>query len=145
MKIAIAALAAGMCHGGGGDTPDASNHHADGAVVADASSQHDAAVIADASNADGSGTPGTIFTIVLENHDYAEIVGSTNAPYINSLIAQGALATNYKDSGTHPSLPNYLVMASGDRQYPGYIDVNPTTYPFPVEKPNLAARLETAA
>jgi hypothetical protein len=25
----------------------------------------------------------TIFTIILENHDYAEIVGSANAPYIN--------------------------------------------------------------
>src|SRR5512146_715884 len=49
----------------------------------------------------------TIFTIVLENHDYAEIVGSSNAPYINSLIAMGALATNYKDTA-HPSLPNYL-------------------------------------
>ena len=28
----------------------------------------------------------TIFAIVLENHDYNEIVGSSNAPYMNSLI-----------------------------------------------------------
>ena len=48
-------------------------------------------------------TLSTIFTIIIENHDYAEIVGSSNAPYINSLIGMGALATNYKDSGTHPS------------------------------------------
>ena len=44
----------------------------------------------------------TVFTIILENHDYNEIVGSANAPYFNSLIAQGALATKYKDTN-HPS------------------------------------------
>jgi hypothetical protein len=69
----------------------------------------------------------TIFTIVLENHDYAEIVGSSNAPYINSLIAMGALATNYKDTA-HPSLPNYLHMISGDNQYPGVIDIGPNQF-----------------
>ena len=86
----------------------------------------------------------TIFTIVLENHDYAEIVGSTNAPYINSLIAMGALATNYKDTA-HPSLPNYLHMISGDNQYPGIVDVDPTQFPyFPANKPNLGTQLEAA-
>lgn len=86
----------------------------------------------------------TIFTIVLENHDYAEIVGSANAPYINSLIAQYGLATNYKDT-IHPSLGNYLHMISGDNQYPGFIDVNPTTGPyFPADKPNLGTQLEAA-
>src|SRR6185295_9167062 len=64
----------------------------------------------------------TIYTIVLENHDYNEIVGSSNAPYINSLIAQGGLATKYKDT-IHPSLGNYLYMISGDNQYPGGFDV----------------------
>ena len=91
-----------------------------------------------------SGAKPTIFTIVLENHDYAEIVGSTNAPYINSLIAQGALATAYKDTG-HPSLPNYLHMISGDNQYPGLIDVGTSQWPyFPADKPNLGTQLEAA-
>ncbi len=85
----------------------------------------------------------TIFTIVLENHDYAEIVGSSHAPYVNSLIAQGALATAYKDTG-HPSLPNYLHLISGDNQYPGVIDLDPTTFPFPVDQPNLGTQLEAA-
>jgi len=89
------------------------------------------------------GAKPTVFTIVLENHDYAEIVGSANAPYINSLIAQGALATNYKDTG-HPSLPNYLHMISGDNQYPGLVDLTPTFFPFPVDKPNLGTQLEAA-
>ena len=86
----------------------------------------------------------TIFTIVLENHDYAEIVGSSNAPYINSLIAMGALATNYKDTA-HPSLPNYLHMISGDNQYPGFIDIGPNQVPyFPAMKDNLGTQLEAA-
>ena len=86
----------------------------------------------------------TIFTIVLENHDYNEIVGSSNAPYINGLIAQYGLATNYKDT-IHPSLGNYLHMISGANQYPGIIDLNPTTPPyFPADAPNLGTQLEAA-
>lgn len=86
----------------------------------------------------------TIFTIVLENHDYAEIVGSSNAPYLNSLIAMGGLATNYKDTA-HPSLPNYLHMISGDNQYPGIVDIGPNQFPyFPADQPNLGTQLEAA-
>lgn len=86
----------------------------------------------------------TIFTIVLENHDYDEVVGSADAPFLNSLIAQGALATNYKDT-IHPSLGNYLYMISGDNQYPGFIDVDPTTAPFfPADADNLGSQLEAA-
>ena len=93
----------------------------------------------------GMGQFGTVFTIVLENHDYAEVVGSANAPYINSLIAQGGLATNYFDSGTHPSLPNYLYLISGDTQYPGYLDVDPTQGPyFPASGENLGHQMQVA-
>jgi hypothetical protein len=87
---------------------------------------------------------GTIFTIVMENHDYAEIVGSPDAPYINSLIAQHGLATNYMDSGVHPSLPNYLTMISGEPQYAGGSDLLPQQAPFPVAKENLGTQLEAA-
>src|SRR5207302_11280412 len=104
---------------------------------------HDAPATGDAPPGDAASTPGTIFTIVLENHDYAEIVGSTNAPYINSLIAAGGLATSYKDTG-HPSLPNYLNMISGDNQYPGIIDVDPTFLWFPAKVANLGTQLEAA-
>src|SRR5713101_5045557 len=48
-----------------------------------------------------------VFTIVMENHSYSEIIGSSAAPYINSLTASGALASTYY-AVTHPSLPNYL-------------------------------------
>ena len=105
----------------------------------------DAPMGSNANNPDAPTTSGakpTIFTIVLENHDYAEIVGSSNAPYINSLIAMGGLATNYKDTA-HPSLPNYLHMISGDNQYPGIVDVGTSQWPyFPADKPNLGTQME---
>jgi hypothetical protein len=109
----------------------------------------------DTGNPDGStgdtpgdtGTPmgkGTVFTIVLENHDFDEIVGSSNAPYLNSLIAMGALATNYKDT-IHPSLGNYLHMVSGANQYPGIVDVGPTQFPyFPADAQHIGSQLQAA-
>ncbi len=112
-------------------------------TTADAPTTHDGPNgTHDAPSASG---PVTVFTIVLENHDYNEIVGSPNAPYVNSLIAQGALATNYKDTN-HPSLPNYLHMISGADQYPGFLDVGPNQWPyFPAMQPNLGSQLQTAA
>jgi len=89
--------------------------------------------------------PLTIFTIVMENHDYAEIVGKpADAPYINSLIDEYALATNYNDSGVHPSLPNYLTLISGAPQFGGGSDPLPTASGFPKAVDNLGTQLETA-
>jgi phospholipase C len=91
-----------------------------------------------------------VFTILLENHDYNEVVGSSNAPYINSLIAKYGLATNYMDSGSHPSLPNYLYLISGDTQYSslGFLEYDPTTLAsvgtFPVTANNLGNQLQGA-
>jgi hypothetical protein len=57
-----------------------------------------------------------------------------------------ALATHSNHSGTHPSLPNYLVMISGDKQYPGFLDVDPTSSVagFPKDVENLGSQLEAA-
>ncbi len=57
---------------------------------------------------------GTVFTIVMENHSEGQILGSADAPYINSLVAQGAVAAGYHDSYVHPSEPNYLWMVAGE-------------------------------
>ena len=93
----------------------------------------------------GTPAPLTIFTIVMENHDYAEIVGKTaDAPYINSLIDDYALATNYNDSGVHPSLPNYLTLISGSPQFAGGSDPLPTASGFPKAVDNLGTQLEAA-
>jgi hypothetical protein len=119
-----------------GDTPDARPHDPgpDGG--------HDP--LPDGQLPDPGAQP-TIFTIVLENQDYNSIVGSANAPYLNGLMAQYALATNYNDTN-HPSLPNYLHMISGDDQYPGFIDIGPDQTPFfPADKANLGTQLEAAS
>jgi hypothetical protein len=56
-----------------------------------------------------------VYVIVMENKEYGDIVGNSNAPYINSLIAQYGLATNYT-AVAHPSEPNYLALFSGSTQ-----------------------------
>lgn len=54
-----------------------------------------------------------VFVIVMENHEYGDVIGSSDAPYINQLASTYALATQYY-AVTHPSLPNYLALAGGD-------------------------------
>jgi phosphatidylinositol-3-phosphatase len=50
--------------------------------------------------------------IWMENHSYNEIVGSPEAPYINSIAGECGLATNSHNI-SHPSLPNYIAGTSG--------------------------------
>ena len=65
---------------------------------------------------DHDGAPKHIFYIMMENHGTGEILGNTtDAPFINSLLASSGVATNYFGV-THPSLPNYLAAVSGDFQ-----------------------------
>ncbi|QHW35258.1 acid phosphatase [Paenibacillus rhizovicinus] len=56
-----------------------------------------------------------IVIVVEENHSYKQIVGSSNAPYMNALIKQGALFTNAY-ALMHPSQPNYIALFSGSTQ-----------------------------
>ncbi len=56
-----------------------------------------------------------VYVIVMENKSFGAIVGNANAPYLNQLIKQGGLATNYT-AVTHPSEPNYLALWSGSTQ-----------------------------
>jgi acid phosphatase len=51
--------------------------------------------------------------VVLENANYASVVGSPDAPYLNSLIPTGALAINYY-ANVHPSIGNYFMLTSGN-------------------------------
>jgi acid phosphatase len=59
--------------------------------------------------------PSHVVVVIEENRSFSEIIGSPNAPYINSLAAQGALMTN-SFAPTHPSQPNYLDLFSGSNQ-----------------------------
>jgi phosphatidylinositol-3-phosphatase len=53
--------------------------------------------------------------VVMENHSYSQVIGSTSAPYINKLAQTYGNATNMH-AETHPSLPNYVAMTSGGTQ-----------------------------
>jgi phosphatidylinositol-3-phosphatase len=58
------------------------------------------------------GSHAHVMLIVEENHSVDQLIGNTQAPYINSLAARYGLATDWSDVG-HPSLPNYLAYISG--------------------------------
>lgn len=53
-----------------------------------------------------------VFMVYLENKGFSDIVGSPNAPYLNSLIDNYGLASNYY-ALTHPSDPNYYPIVGG--------------------------------
>ena len=69
-----------------------------------------------------------IVVVVEENHNYDEIAGNSQAPYINSLMATGANLTNY-DAISHPSQPNYYALYAGSTF--GTADDNPHSEPDP--------------
>jgi hypothetical protein len=74
-----------------------------------------------------------IFVILMENHASSQIIGNSNAPYINSLAQQYGLATDYA-AVAHPSLPNYLALVGGST----FGITSDCTTCF-VHQPNLAA------
>ncbi|HET9990903.1 MAG TPA: alkaline phosphatase family protein, partial [Kofleriaceae bacterium] len=84
---------------------------------------------------------GTVFSIVMENHSRGEILGNTQAPFINQLAAQGALANGYHDSFVHPSEPNYLWMIAG--QNFGVLDDNDPDSHHLAATSHLPDQLET--
>jgi hypothetical protein len=56
-----------------------------------------------------------IYDIWFENKEYSSVVGSSSAPYINSLIATYGLSTSFY-AERHPSEPNYIAQTSGSTQ-----------------------------
>lgn len=96
----------------------------------------------------GSGPCGTasapaawqhVVWIVFENKTYSQIIGSSNAPYINSVANECGLATNFS-AEAHPSLPNYIAMTSGSTQ--GITDDSgPSSHPLSV--PSIFSQLGT--
>ena len=55
---------------------------------------------------------GHVFLVVEENHSYSSVIGNSAMPYLNSLAAKYALATNYY-ANTHPSIGNYFMLTAG--------------------------------
>ncbi|MBF6051344.1 acid phosphatase [Streptomyces eurocidicus] len=85
-------------------------------------------------------TPDHVVVVVFENHAYGQVIGTSSAPYINSLASGGAnLTGSYAE--THPSQPNYYALFSGDTQ--GVTDDSCVTPGFSDEA-NLASELVAA-
>jgi len=87
-----------------------------GAAVTAATSASAMVSPATASSPCGTLTSAPTYTHVIwiwmENHSYNTIIGSSQAPYINSVASECGLATNYHNI-SHPSLPNYMAGTSG--------------------------------
>jgi phospholipase C len=56
-----------------------------------------------------------VIWIWMENKN-ADILHGPHAPFLASLAAQCGSASDYRDNGLHPSLPNYIAATSGDPQ-----------------------------
>src|SRR4029077_15911035 len=70
---------------------------------------------------------GHVFVVVEENHNYSDVVASSSMPYLNGLINQYGLATNYF-ANAHPSIPDYFMLTTG--QTLTLIDaITPQTFP----------------
>ena len=59
---------------------------------------------------------GRVAVLVLENRSWEQIKGNPSAPYLNSLLRRGAVATHYF-AVTHPSLPNYMALTTGGHRH----------------------------
>lgn len=81
-----------------------------------------------------------IFHFILENTSYSHIIGSSQAPYINSLANQYGLATQFY-AITHPSLPNYFTF-SGGSTFGVTSDCGYTTPDCPQNVKNIADLIE---
>src|ERR1043165_3769856 len=73
----------------------------------------------------------TVWIILMENHNWSQIKGSSSAPYINNtLLPMASHAEQYfNPPSIHPSLPNYLWLEAGTNF--GVLDDNaPSSHHF---------------
>ena len=79
--------------------------------------------------------PSHVVVVVMENHSYGQIIGSSSAPFVNRLARSGALFTQ-SYAVAHPSEPNYLALFSGSTQ-----GVSDDSCPHTFSGVNLGARV----
>jgi phosphatidylinositol-3-phosphatase len=92
----------------------------------------------------GSEASGTHYSHVvwiwMENKTYRSVIGSSSAPFENSVARQCGVASNYFGI-THPSLPNYLA-ATGGSTFGVTDDDAPSAHP--IQAPSLFSQLTAA-
>jgi hypothetical protein len=91
------------CAPGGGGMPD-------GGTSADGGTPPDAAP-----DGPAGGTTPAVFLILMENHNWSDIQGSSSAPYLNQqILPMASHAEQYfNPPNLHPSEPNYIWLEAG--------------------------------
>src|SRR5216117_882792 len=86
----------------------------------------------------------TVFVIVMENQNWARILGDTNCPYINNtLLPLASRAESYfNPPNLHPSEPNYIWLEAGTNF--GIFDDGPPTVNHISSTNHLVTLLENA-
>ncbi|MDB4978167.1 MAG: phosphoesterase [Candidatus Peribacteria bacterium] len=75
--------------------------------------------------------------ILEENHDYAQVIGNPDMPFLNGLAKKYGLATNYY-ANTHPSIGNYFMLTMGK------VQTNNDSYMSMVDADNIVRQLVAA-
>jgi phosphatidylinositol-3-phosphatase len=83
----------------------------------------------------GGGRINHVVMVLLENHSFSEVIGSSSAPYLNQLASTYGLATQYYGT-THPSIGNYFMLTTGQ-----IITNNEAAPPATVNADNIAREL----
>ncbi|MEV8097366.1 alkaline phosphatase family protein [Kitasatospora sp. NPDC085879] len=86
-------------------------------------------------------TPDHVVVVVMENHAYSQVIGSSSAPYLNNTLKAGGANLTQSYGLTHPSEPNYYQLFSGSNQ--GRTDDSCVTVGS-ISAPNLASELIAA-
>ncbi|MFF0295004.1 alkaline phosphatase family protein [Kitasatospora sp. NPDC004615] len=60
--------------------------------------------------------PDHVIVVVMENHAYSQVIGSSSAPYLNGTLVAGGANLTQSYGLTHPSEPNYYMLFSGSNQ-----------------------------
>ncbi|MER7585679.1 alkaline phosphatase family protein [Kitasatospora sp. NPDC097691] len=94
-----------------------------------------------ADTAAGLPAPDHVVVVVLENHAYSQVIGSSAAPYLNGTLAAGGARLTQSHALTHPSQPNYYMLFSGSAQ--GIVDDSCVAVGA-LQQPNLASELLAA-
>ncbi|MFI6445271.1 alkaline phosphatase family protein [Kitasatospora sp. NPDC050543] len=89
----------------------------------------------------GLPTPDHVVVVVMENHAYTQVIGSSGAPYFNNTLKAGGAVLTNSFGLTHPSEPNYYMLFSGSNQ--GRTD-DSCVGVGSIDKPNLASELIAA-
>ena len=93
---------------------------------------------APASSAAALPRPDHVMVVIFENKSSSSVLGSPEAPYLNSLATSGATLTD-AHGVAHPSQPNYLALFSGSTQ-----GVTDDSCPQSFGAPNLGSQLLAA-